>query len=82
MDAPAAPAPPPASAWQKSALSGVDLSHPDLSRLPMSVEIAPDLASLSDSHRPTSRSTRFVIAIAAMVIFTAIGLLVFLSFLP
>ncbi|MEA2698261.1 MAG: hypothetical protein QOI66_2532 [Myxococcales bacterium] len=82
MEAPAAAAPPPPPAWKTSALSGVNLSHPDLSRLPMSVEIAPDLASLSDSHRPASHSTRFIIAIAAMVIFTAIGLLVFLSFLP
>ncbi|HEY2901940.1 MAG TPA: FHA domain-containing protein [Polyangia bacterium] len=79
MDAPP-PAPP--KLPLPAGVSGVNLSHPDLSRLPMPMEIAPSASAMADAHRPLSHRARFILAIAGMVVFTAIGLLVFLAFLP
>ncbi|HEX3694547.1 MAG TPA: FHA domain-containing protein [Polyangia bacterium] len=78
MDAPL-PAPRPSLL---AGVSGVNLSHPDLSRVPMPMEIAPSGGAMADAHRPLSHRARLILAIAGMVVFTAIGLLVLLAFLP
>ena len=79
MDVPTGAAAPPALT---AGVSGVNLSHPDLSRLPLPIEIAPSEAMLAQGQPPLTHRTRFVLAIAGMVVFTAIGLLVFLALLP
>ena len=72
---PPPPVPPPSS--KPAARSSVNLSHPDLSRIPSPQEIAP-----ADAALPSTRAARAVLAVAAMVLFAAIALLVFFFFLP
>jgi pSer/pThr/pTyr-binding forkhead associated (FHA) protein len=65
------------------AISSVNLSHPDIRHPPSALELAPHSGAFGSGARvPPGPGTRLIIALAALVLFGAIGLLVYLIFLP